>query len=163
MLTHQNSWTLMPASGEQVDAIRARCRQMVRRRAAVSAAVSALPLPGLDLISDLSLFARLIDEVNHEFGLTPEQIERLHPKLKLMAYQVAAGMGGAMVGKLASRQLLLPLLRRGGVKMAGKQATRLVPLAGQVAAAAIGFAMFRQIGYQHVDACAAVARRLLDA
>jgi hypothetical protein len=36
-------------------------------------------------------------------------------------------------------------------------------LAGQAASAAIGFFAFRQIGYQHVDACARVAGELLTA
>jgi len=35
-----------------------------------------------------------------------------------------------------------------------------VPLAGQVASAVIGFALFRQMGYQHIDACTRVAREV---
>jgi len=44
-----------------------------------------------------------------------------------------------------------------------RQATKLVPLAGQLASAGIGFFAFRQIGYQHVDACAKVVQELLGA
>jgi hypothetical protein len=38
-----------------------------------------------------------------------------------------------------------------------------VPLAGQVAAAAIGFALFRQMGYQHVEACVKVVEEVAKA
>lgn len=163
MTTSSRDWTLMPASADEIAQLRERCRRLVRRRAAISAGVSAVPIPGLDVVSDVALFALLIDDINKEFGLTVAQIGHLQTKFKLVAYQAAAGVGGNLVGKLVTRELLLQLFRRTGLKMLGKQATRLVPLVGQAAAAAIGFVVFRQIGYQHVDACAAVAQQLLVA
>lgn len=159
----ETDWTLIPGSAKDIELVRERCRRLVRRRAMFSAGVAAVPIPGLDVVSDLGLFARLIDEVNREFGLTHEQIERLHPRFKLIAYEAAVGVGGMMVGKLITRGLMLELLKRTGVKAAARQASKLVPLAGQIASAAIGFAAFRQIGYQHVDACAVVAGELLVA
>lgn len=154
-------WTLLPGSPADIEAVRQRCRKLVRRRAMWSAGISAVPLPGLDVVSDLGMFARLIDEINREFGLNHEQVERLHPKLKLIVYEAAVGVGGMMVGRLVTREVLLQLLKRTGIKSAARQAGKLVPLAGQVVSAAIGYAVFRQIGYQHVDACAAVAKELL--
>jgi hypothetical protein len=50
-----------------------------------------------------------------------------------------------------------------GMKVLAKSAARVVPIAGQIASAAIGFAVFRRLGYEHVDACAAVAGELLSA
>ncbi|HAT29966.1 MAG TPA: hypothetical protein DCW29_03685 [Janthinobacterium sp.] len=162
-MSTSTDWTLIPGSAQDIAQVRERCRRLVRRRAMISAGVSALPIPGVDVMSDLSLFALLIKDINEAFGLTPEQIERLQPKFKLIAYEVAVGMGGMLVGRLVTRELMVSLLKRSGVKMLAKQAARLVPLAGQLASAAIGFTVFRQIGYQHVDACAAVARELLVA
>ncbi|GGZ08583.1 hypothetical protein ACFFTM_24495 [Pseudoduganella plicata] len=136
---------------------------MVRRRAAASAAVSAVPLPGIDIVSDLKLFTQLIEDVNREFGLTPEQVDKLQPRFRLIAYQAAVSVGGALVGRLVTRELLLKVVKKSGTKLLAKQATRFVPLAGQAASAAIGFFAFRQIGYQHVEACARVAHELLAA
>ena len=48
-------------------------------------------------------------------------------------------------------------------KIASKTAAKLVPIAGSLVSAAIGFAMFRQLGYQHVEACAKVADALTAA
>lgn len=164
MSTNTSSdWVLMPASAHDIAQLREHCRRMVRRRAALSAGLAALPLPGLDLMSDASLFALLINEINRAFGLTPEQVARLRPELRLVAYEAALGIGGMLVGKLVTRELVLQLLRRSGVKLLVRRAARLVPVAGQVASAAIGFAAFRQIGYQHVEACAVVAREMLAA
>ncbi|MTV51418.1 hypothetical protein GM672_01595 [Massilia buxea] len=153
----------MPASPGDILAVRERCRRMVRRRAVVSAGVSAVPIPGIDIVSDLKLFTQLIDDVNREFGLTPEQVEKLQPKYKLIAYQAAVSVGGALVGRLVTRDMVVKLLQRTGKKIVARQASKFVPLAGQVTSAAIGFFAFRQIGYQHVEACARVAQELLTA
>jgi uncharacterized protein (DUF697 family) len=154
-------WTLIPDSPQHIEDTRERCRRLVRRRAVISAGVSAVPIPGVDVLSDLTLFKKLVDDVNHAFGLTPEQIDRLQPNHKLIAYKVAVGVGGVMVGKLVTRELLMQIFKRVGLKYAAKSASRFVPIAGQIASAAIGFTMFRKLGYEHVEACAQVANELI--
>jgi len=154
---------LEPVSGAQIEVVRERCREIVRKRALVSAGVAAVPLPGVDVLSDLTTFTVLVEEVNREFGLSQQQIERLHPRLRVLAYQAAASVGGMLVGKLVTRKLVLALFKRAGLKIAAKTVTKVVPIAGQVASAAIGFALFRKMGYQHVEACAKVARELQKA
>ena len=149
-----------PVSGAAIELVRERCRELVRKRALVSAGVAAVPLPGVDILADLSTFTLLVEEVNREFGLSQQQIERLHPRLRVLAYQAAASVGGMLVGKLVTKQLVLALFKRAGVKIAAKTVAKVVPVAGQVASAAIGFALFRKMGYQHVEACARVAREL---
>ncbi|TFW16988.1 hypothetical protein [Duganella callida] len=156
-------WTLVPASENDIAAVRERCRQLVRRRAMMSAGVAAVPVPGLDIVSDLRLFALLIDDINQEFGLSQQQIERLKPKFRVLAYEAAISVGGMLVGKVMTREVVLQVLKRTGFKAVAKQAGKFVPLAGQLASAGIGFLAFRQIGYQHVDACAKVAQELLVA
>ncbi|MFC0251631.1 hypothetical protein ACFFJK_06995 [Massilia consociata] len=149
-----------PVSGAEIELVRERCREMVRTRALMAAGVAAVPLPGLDVLSDLTTFTVLVEEVNKEFGLSQEQIERLHPRLRILAYQAAASVGGMLVGKLVTRKLVLLVFRRVGIRIAAKTVAKLVPIAGQVASAAIGFALFRKMGDQHVEACAKVAREL---
>ena len=158
--TMTTDWTLIPANNDEIAKVRERCRRLVRKRATMAAGFSAVPLPGLDVVSDMSLFVRLVDEVNAAFGLTPQQVERLQPKFRLMAYEAAVDMGGMLVGRLVTRELLMTLFKKVGLKIATKTAAKLVPIAGSVVSAAIGFAMFRQLGYQHVEACVKVADKL---
>jgi uncharacterized protein (DUF697 family) len=153
-------WGSIPGNDKEIALVRERCRRLVRKRATMAAGFSAVPVPGLDVVSDLSLFARLVDEVNDAFGLTQEQVERLQPKFRLLAYEAAVGVGGMLVGRLVTRGLLLKVFRMVGVRIASKTAAKLVPIAGSVISAAIGFAMFRKLGYQHVEACARVADQL---
>jgi hypothetical protein len=51
-----------------------------------------------------------------DWTLIPGQQERLHPKLRLLAYEAAVGTGGMLVGRLVTRELLLKLFRKAGVK-----------------------------------------------
>ncbi|MES2149653.1 MAG: hypothetical protein V4508_07645 [Pseudomonadota bacterium] len=161
--TVTTDWTLIPSSKEDIEHVREHCRRMVRRRAVISAGVSAVPIPGIDVMSDLSLFALLVEDVNKAFGLSAQQVESLQPKFRIIAYQAAVGMGGMMVGRLITRELVLQLFKRSGLKVMAKTAARIVPIAGQIASAAIGFTVFRKLGYEHVDACAAVAHELAAA
>jgi uncharacterized protein (DUF697 family) len=160
--TSTSDWTLI-GDDHDIERTRERCRAMVRKRAKVAAGFSAVPLPGLDVVSDLSLFARLVEEVNQEFGLSAAQIERLQPKFRLIAYEAAVGMGGMLVGRIVTRELVVRVLSKVGMKIAGKTAAKLVPFAGSLVSAAIGFTVFRQLGYQHVEACARVANKLVAA
>lgn len=150
----------VPVSGPAIETTRARCLGLVKKRAAMSAAVAAVPIPGLDLLADITGFAALVDEVNAEFGLTQKQIERLNPRLRIIAYKAAASVGGMLVGKLVTRGLVLRLFQRMAGRMAIKTTTKMVPIAGQIASAAIGYTLFKRMGTQHVEACVRVAREL---
>ena len=151
---------LVPFNEVDVERVRQQCRKLVRNKALRAAGMSALPIPGVDLVSDLTMFANVVEEVNLAFGLTPAQIERLQPRFKIIAYQAIGSIGGMLVGKFVTRELVMQVLKRSGAKLAAKSATKIVPIAGSVAAAAIGFVLFRQMGYQHVESCARVAREV---
>jgi uncharacterized protein (DUF697 family) len=151
---------LLPLTPDDIGQVRERCRALVRKRAAISAGISAVPIPGVDMVSDLASFASMVEDINKDFGLTPAQIEALQPHMRVATYQAMAALGGTLVGKLVTKELVLKLLQKSGAKLATKSATKFVPLAGQIASAAIGFALFRQMGYQHVEACARVAREV---
>jgi len=150
----------VPVSGADIEATRTRCLALVKKRAAMSAAVAAVPVPGLDLLADITGFAALVDEVNAEFGLTQKQIERLHPRLRVIAYKAAASVGGMLVGKLVTRGVVARMFRRVAGRMAIKTTAKVIPLAGQIASAAIGYTLFKRMGSQHVEACVKVAREL---
>lgn len=154
---------LLPVSGEDIERVRERCRGLVRKRAAISAGVSAIPVPGVDIVADLSSFAVMVEEINRAFGLSPDQIDRLQPRMRIATYQAVAAIGSTLVGKIVTKELVLKLLQKSGARLAAKSAAKIVPLAGQIASAAIGFALFRQMGYQHIEACTRVVREVAAA
>ncbi|KAF3998241.1 hypothetical protein HAV38_11190 [Glaciimonas immobilis] len=150
----------MPASDAALEAVRRRCESLVARRALWSAGASALPVFGVDIAVDIHLLSGLIEDINAEFGLTPQQIEMLHPNRKVAIYSVIVGAGSTLVGRMVTRELILKILMRSGVRVVSKNAVRLVPIAGQMVSAAIGYSAFRAVGTRHIDVCMKVVEEL---
>ncbi len=136
---------------------------MVTKRALMSAGVVLVPVPGLDFAADIALLTRLIDEINAEFGLTPDAIDRMAPRRRVLVYRTMVAFGGAMVGKLVTKELVIKSLGVVGVRITTKQAAKYVPIAGQALAAGISFAAMRYVGLQHIRECMTVAREVLQA
>ena len=151
---------LLPTTPGDVDRVRTQCLALVRKRALLSAGVGAVPVPGIDMVADLTSFAGMVEDINRAFGLTPDQIERLQPRMRIAAYEAVGALGGMLVGKLVTKELVLKVLQKAGSKLAAKSAAKVVPLAGQIASAAIGFALFRRMGNQHIEACTRVVREV---
>jgi uncharacterized protein (DUF697 family) len=151
---------LLPTAPADIEQVRAQCLALVKKRALLSAGVAAVPIPGIDIAADLTSFASMIEDINKAFGLTPDQIEHLQPRMRIVAYEAVGTLGGMLVGKLVTKELVLKVLQKMGTRLAAKSAAKVVPLAGQIASAAIGFALFRRMGNQHVEACVRVAREV---
>ena len=129
------------------------CRRLLNRRALVAAAASAVPVPGLDWAVDAALLSRLVPEINAQFGLTPEQLDKL-PNHKREQVQKAVGaIGSMLVGKFITRDLVLRFAGKVGMRMTAKQAARYVPLAGQLLSAAVGYSAIRYLGEEHIRDC----------
>jgi uncharacterized protein (DUF697 family) len=162
MAASQVQWVVVPSSHKELLEVQRRCRQIVTRRALMAAGAAALPMPGLDIAADVGLVTRLLHEINREFGLTPAQILRLSPRRQTLAYQAIVAVGTAVVGKLVTREVVWHSLRAVGVRITAKQATKVVPVAGQAVSAVLGFAALRFIGLRHIEDCSRVAERLLE-
>lgn len=151
--------SLQLAAGDPalLDAVR-RCRRLLNRRALAGAAASAVPLPGLDWLVDAALLSQLLPAINAEFGLTPEQLDRL-PRHKREQVQKAVSVVGSMlIGKFITRDLVIRAAAAVGTRLTAKQAARYVPLAGQAVSALIGYTAIRYLGEDHIKDCVQVCK-----
>ncbi len=146
---------------DEIKAAIARAQKHVTRQALVSAAGTFVPIPGLDMMVDVSVLVRMTEKINSEFGLTPEQINRLTTDERLKVFESIQWVGALLVGKVISSQMAVSLLTKVGLKMTGKQVARWLPLVGQVSAAAVGFAAIRYLGEKHIEDCAKVSRQII--
>jgi hypothetical protein len=151
----------LPRSRAELDAAVRRSRRLVARRAVVSAGAVLVPVPGIDVAADLALLTELIPAINREFGLTPDQIDALSPRMKALVYKAIVAFGGAMVGRLITRELVTQALLKVGVRVTTKTAARLVPIAGQAVAAGLSYGAMRFVGLSHVRDCSRVVEALL--
>ena len=151
----------LPRGNAELDEVVRRCRKMVSRRALASAGAVLVPLPGVDLAADIALLTQLIPAINREFGLTPGQIEDLSPRMKVLVYKAVVAFGGAMVGRLITRDLVLQALAIVGMRVTTKTAAKLVPIAGQAVSAGLSYSAMRLVGESHVRDCRRVVEEVL--
>jgi uncharacterized protein (DUF697 family) len=136
-----------------------RSRKMLHKRALLAGAVSAVPVPGLDWAVDAAMLSKLIPEINKEFGLTPEQLDSLNPKKREQVQQAVTLVGSVLIGKLISKDLVIKAATAIGMRLTTKQLAKYVPFAGQIVAAAVGYAAIRYLGEEHMKDCIRVAQK----
>jgi uncharacterized protein (DUF697 family) len=151
----------LPGSDDAVAAIARRCRQRVRQRALMAAGVAMVPVPGIDWVTDVGVLVKLLPEISAAFGLSAQQVERLAPDRRVVVYKAISAGGGMVLGRLVTRELVLMLLKTVGVRLTAQQAAKYLPIAGQVASAALTFSALQYVCEQHIKQCEAVSRQLL--
>lgn len=71
-------------------------------------------------------------------------------------------IGSELIGKLVTKQLVLQVLKRVGIRVATKSVAKYVPILGQALAASISFGAMKVVGNSHVDDCYEVAKRVMS-
>ena len=155
------SWVVVPNSDTEIESAVRQCRRIVNRRALVAAGVAVVPIPGIDWLTDVAVLLKLIPEINRNFGLTPEQVERLSPDRRLVVYKAISAGGGMLVGRLVTRDLVIRMLKLIGVRLTTQQAAKYVPIAGQAVSALLTFSSLKFVCEQHIQQCASVSRQLM--
>lgn len=135
-----------------------RSRSMLNKRALVAGFASAVPVPGLDWAVDAALLSRLLPKINAEFGLSPEQLDRLDPSKRERVQKAVALVGTVLVGKFITKDLVLTAAKMIGMRLTAAQASKFVPLFGQAVSAIVGYAAIRYLGEEHIKDCLRVAR-----
>lgn len=151
----------IPTDEDRIQAAIWRAKRHVDRQALMSAGATFVPIPGVDMLVDVSVMIKMIDHINREFGLTPEQIDRLPSQNKIIAYQAISWAGTVLAGKVITAQVAISVLKSIGIKLGSKQAARWVPIVGQVSAAALGYTALRYLGREHIKDCEKIAREVI--
>jgi hypothetical protein len=135
-----------------------RARKLLNRRALAGAAAGAVPVPGLDWLVDAALLSRLIPAISAEFGLTPEQLERLPRRKREQVEKATAVVGSLVIGKFITRELVIKTAAAVGKRLTVRRAAKFVPFAGQALSALIGYTAIRYLGEEHIRDCVQVCR-----
>jgi uncharacterized protein (DUF697 family) len=147
---------------DELDATRTRCRKLVLRRASLSAGAAVLPLPGLDVGTDIAILLRMIPAINRHFGLSKEQIEALDPETKRIVLVMVSSVGSELIGRVLKKEIVLKLLQKAGVRVTASTVSKVVPLVGSALAASLSFTAMKMLGDAHVEDCYRLARDLRE-
>lgn len=152
----------MIESLEELEAIKKSCRSMVTKSSGLSAGAAIIPIPGVDLGSDVAILTRLIPSINEKFGLSPEQIDSLDTESKLFVMTAISNTGSKMAGKYITKKLIVMLLQKMGVRVAAKGVTKFVPFVGSAVAGSISFTAMKYMGNSHIEDCYEIALATLE-
>lgn len=114
------AWEVVPGdsagadTGTNLQAVAARCRKRVSQRALLAVGVAMVPMPGLDWAVDVGLLMRLLPQISAEFGLSQAQVEQLAPDRRVVVYKAISAAGGALAGRLVTRELVLKMVKMVG-------------------------------------------------
>ena len=153
---------MYPASKDEIDAAKKDCEKMLTKRALASAAAALSPIIGPDITADMALLLDLLPKINKRFGFTPDQIDSLDEKTRIVVFQLIKASGKAIVGRFITKELVLLLLKRIGIRLTAKQVAKLVPFIGPAISSAISYAGMKYVGRNHIKECAALATELLE-
>lgn len=133
---------------------------MARRRALLGAVTSLIPVPGIDLATDLALLTRVIERINRHFGLDEAQIGQYSRQRQALVYRLLASAGGTLAARLTTPQLIVRIVRLTGIRLTAMEAVRLVPVAGQIVAAGIGYWSVNTVAMRHIAHCERIVAEL---
>lgn len=153
---------MMPKTITELDQVRKSCKAMVNKRATASAAAAVVPLPGLDLGADVTIMMELLPAINRKFGLSPEQIDQLDGEIKAKIFVIISSLGSKLVGKFITKELVVTMLKKIGVRFAVKQVSKFIPFVGQAVSAGISFGAMKYLGNSHIDECYEVCKRVIE-
>lgn len=141
----------------ELDLLREECRELVRKRALVSAGVAVVPIPFLDIVVDAGILMKLIPEISHRFGLATEDIDAMDPARKAKIWHQIRHRGAQLIGIVVTRQIVRKSFDGLIGRLVTRQISKFIPLGGQIVAAWLGYFVMRKIAYKHIDDCYAVA------
>lgn len=153
---------MIPATLEQLEQVRKECRTMVKKRASASAGATLVPLPGTDVLADVGMLMQLLPAINDKFGLSQKQLDGMDPETKSMIYGFVMSIGSKVIGRLVTKELVVQVLKRVGVRVATKSVAKFVPFAGQGLAAVLSFTAMRYVGNKHIEDCYEVVKRMIE-
>lgn len=145
--------------------IRDECYEMVSSSSFFSGAVAVVPIPGVDIATDVGILMNLIPRINKKFGLSAEQIEALDPQLKELTLIAITKIGTTLIGKFITREAVIKTVTTAGTKAAtastAKTGFKFVPFLGPILAGGISYSAMRFVGRSHVNDCYKVALEVM--
>lgn len=152
---------MLPKSIGELNEIREECYSLVTKRAGLSAGAAAIPVPGADIGTDVALLLEMIPAINRRFGLSEEQLNEIDSDVRRFILVTVTSIGSEMIGKLITKEAIVFLLKKAGVRVATKSVAKFIPLLGTAVAASVSYGLMRNVGRSHVDDCYNVARRAI--
>lgn len=143
-----------------LDDIREECLALMKKRAYISAGVSAIPVPLLDVAIDAGMLTQLLPEISIKFGLEKEKMAAINFETHDIHWREVGSRSLAFAGLVATRGVTRLSIRGLGTRLISRQVVKFIPLGGSIIAASMGYFVFKKITTDHINECYKVAKEL---
>ena len=153
---------MIPATDKELATAVKDCRKLATRAGLKSAVAGAVPIPLLDAAVDIRILAKLIARIKERFGLAEDQIEAYTESMQIAIFDLVKRSGAQFAGRFMTKDVLIPVLRKAGIRVATKQGAKYIPLFGTALSAAVSFGAVKVLAHLHIRECEQVVRHLID-
>lgn len=143
-----------------LERIRDECLELIENRAYVSAGTSVVPIPFFDVVADAGQLSLLIPEINMRFGLDEDKDTLVNADGRSLNWRAVRERALDLGQLLITRSALRKSVQSVAGRILAKQFAKFIPFSGQIAAAGIGYFVFKKVAEDHINDCYRLAKEL---
>lgn len=144
-----------PFTDEKLKEREEEARELVDKKAFYSSVAAAVPIPLLDIGTDMKLMNDLTDDIEEIFELDHKQVIQMTDEAKNRFAVMATSMGSEFVSRQTTKILMKRIAKNSSKKIFG-----IFPVIGQGAGAFISYKMMKKLGYDHIEKCMKASRQM---
>ncbi|MDK6863378.1 hypothetical protein [Nosocomiicoccus ampullae] len=121
-------------------------RELVKKKAIKSGIAAALPVPLLDLGTDVKYMTEIEDEINEVFGVTKEEIENNADSIKTRIMIMFSSGVGDVVSKFSTKAILKVISKKNN-----KPSLAVSKIVTHSVNGAVSYFLMKKLGDNHID------------
>lgn len=121
-------------------------RELVKKKAIKSGIAAALPVPLLDLGTDVKYMTEIEDEINEVFGVTKEEIENNADSIKTRIMIMFSSGVGDVVSKFSTKAILKVISKKNN-----KPSLAVSKIVTHSVNGAASYFLMKKLGDNHID------------
>jgi uncharacterized protein (DUF697 family) len=153
---------MIPQTVAELEAVANDCRKITTKAALLSAGGGAIPAPGVDIAADIAILLKLIPKISREFGLSKEQIDEYDDEFRILIFDLLKKGGAKFAGRYITKELIIAILKRMGIRVSAKQVAKYIPILGQLVSASISFGAMKIVANSHINDCYEIAKEIIE-
>lgn len=135
----------------QIEAKEKEARELVRKKSLYSSIAAIVPIPFLDIGTDMKLMNDMSSNVEEIFGIEHEEVNSAFDDQKEKALVLGTSFISEFVGNRLVRFMIRRSVKRGFL-------FRFIPLVGNVVSGLISYYMMKRLGNTHVARCVRIVK-----
>lgn len=135
----------------QINSKEQEARQLVKKKSLYSSVAAILPIPFLDIGTDMKLMRDMSTNVEEIFGLEHEEVNSSVDDQKERLLVMGTSFLSEFIGNRMVRFIGRRMVKRGFI-------FRLIPFFGKIISGVISYYVMRRLGNVHVERCVKISK-----